>query len=140
MKSWRHGVAHGADLVLQLVLNPAVNDAQVKHLSRAIFSQVNARGGHSYIFGEAGRLARPVLYAALRDDLEAGHWQQLFAELGEPGELGEWSAAFESEAGMARLHNTRGFVQAIYLTASSSGRPELDAIAESAEMLLQSLP
>jgi hypothetical protein len=39
-EGWRHGVAHGADLALQLVLNPAVDKPQIERLLAAVGRQV----------------------------------------------------------------------------------------------------
>lgn len=40
VQGWRHGVAHGADLLLQLALNPALRRVQAEALLAAIASQV----------------------------------------------------------------------------------------------------
>ena len=39
-EGWRHGVAHGADLLMQLALNPALVDAQKRRLLDAVARQV----------------------------------------------------------------------------------------------------
>ena len=60
-EGWRHGVAHGADLLMQLTLNPAVDSDALARIVTAVQTQIAPSSGHSYIFGESERLARPVL-------------------------------------------------------------------------------
>jgi hypothetical protein len=61
-----HGVAHGADLLLQLGLNPALDAGQLKAILAAIAPQVAPPGEHFYVYGEgeradgAGVLHRPA--------------------------------------------------------------------------------
>jgi hypothetical protein len=112
-EGWRHGVAHGSDLALQLVVNPAIDRGQVDTLLAAVRSQVVAADGHAYIHGEPGRLARVVYYAAQRDLHDKAHWEAWLKEASSPGPLGDWGKAFTSEAGLARLHDTRSFLQAL---------------------------
>jgi hypothetical protein len=112
-EGWRHGVAHGSDLALQLALNEAVDRAQLDALLAALRSQVVADGGHAYIHGEPGRLARAVFFIARRDLHDAAFWETWLKDAAAPGELGDWGAAFGSEAGLARLHDTREFMQAL---------------------------
>ena len=112
-QGWRHGVAHGSDVALQLVVNPALDRAQVDTLLAAVRSQVVAADGHAYIHGEPGRLARVVFFAAQRDLHDAAHWQAWLKDVAAPGPLEAWNAAFTSEAGLARLHDTRAFLQAL---------------------------
>jgi hypothetical protein len=112
-QGWRHGVAHGSDVALQLVVNPAVDRAQVDALLAAVRSQVVAADGHAYIHGEPGRLARVVFFAAQRDLHDAAHWQAWLKDVASPGPLENWGNAFTSEAGLARLHDTRDFLQAL---------------------------
>jgi hypothetical protein len=68
-EGWRHGVAHGSDLALQLILNPNINAEQVQRLLSAIAVQVAPAGAVFYIYGEPGRLARAAFYALRREDL-----------------------------------------------------------------------
>jgi hypothetical protein len=110
---WRHGVAHGADLALQLVVNPAIDRAQLDTLLAAVRSQVVADGEHAYIHGEPGRLARVVFYAAQRNLHERADWDAWLAEVAKPGPIIDWGAAFASEAGLVRLHDTRAFLNSL---------------------------
>lgn len=139
-EGWRHGVAHGADLVLQLVLNPAVTVDQQELLLAAVATQITPANGHAYIHGESGRLARPVLYAALGGKLGSEYWAEWFAGLGSPAPLASWDQAYGSERGLAQLHNVRTFAQAVYVTAETSGEASLQPIAALASELLSELP
>ena len=57
-EGWRHGVAHGADLVLQLGLNPRLDATDIEALLAALAQQVAPAGPVFYTFGEPERLAR----------------------------------------------------------------------------------
>lgn len=139
-EGWRHGVAHGSDLLLQLVLNPALNSAQIERALAAIARQVAPPGEHAYVFGEPERLARPVLYAALRETRTPQQWQEWFATLAAPAPLSDWRAAFQSRAGLARRHNVRAFLSAIYLGSRDTEEPKLAPLAPMALAALRGIP
>lgn len=111
-EGWRHGVAHGADLLMQLALNPATDRDQLAVIAQAARAQIVAGQSHSYIHGESDRLARPIVFAARRGLLEATYWRQFVAAIAAPEPLTRWDDAFTSQAGLARLHNTKGFLRA----------------------------
>lgn len=117
---WRHGVAHGADLALQLVLNEAVDAEQLKALLAAVGRQVSPMGETFYIYGEPGRLARVVFYAHRRDLLATEYWQEWFAGVASPAPLPAWSEAFSSQAGLAKRHNTLAFFLAMHFNATAA--------------------
>ena len=128
-EGWRHGVAHGADLALQLLLNPELHAEQVHRLLSAIAGQVAPPGEVFYIYGEPGRLARAAFYALRREDMplrDADAWLQ---GLVDPAPLETWSDAYASQAGLARRHNTLGFLQALHLSASIAGDEPGSALA-----------
>lgn len=129
-EGWRHGVAHGADLMLQLGLNPALDKAQLDRMIAAVATQVTPPGEQFYVYGESARLARPVLYAALRGLHTAADWEALFKKISDPAPLAKWPDAFRDNAGLARRHNARAFLLVVY-----------SEIAESKdEKLIQMLP
>jgi hypothetical protein len=123
---WRHGVAHGADLAMQLALNPALSRAQQLQLLQAIGRQVAP--AHAYRFGEPARLARPALFIAGRDELGQQDWQDWFALLVDPAPLPDWEAAWQDADGLARRHNLRAFALEIYLNATLSEQPAIQAL------------
>ncbi|MEO0574551.1 MAG: DUF2785 domain-containing protein [Pseudomonadota bacterium] len=112
-EGWRHGVAHGADLLLQLTLNPNIRDEAMPEIVNAAISQVPGYNKHAYVFGEPGRLARPVLYAAQRRVIANDAWRPLLMALARPNGA-EWAEAYNTESDLARLHNTRAFLQSLY--------------------------
>lgn len=134
---WRHGVAHGADLAMQLTLNPALSRAQQLQLLRAIARQVAPV--HAYRFGEPQRLARPVLFIARRDELGQKDWQDWFAGLADPAPLPSWEAAWQDEDGLARRHNLRAFALEIYLNATLSEQPGIQALEPRAIEVIKAL-
>ena len=112
-EGWRHGVAHGADLLMQLSLNAELDADQQRRILQALATQVLADGQHRYVFGEGQRLARPALFAALRSDISAANWAawltSTLAPLGPPG-------APLDALRLARLHNAREFLWPLYFS------------------------
>ncbi|MEO8016390.1 MAG: DUF2785 domain-containing protein [Pseudomonadota bacterium] len=118
-EGWRHGVAHGSDLLLQLVLNPGVDRAGIDRILDAVAVQVAPAGDHSYIDGESERLARPVLFAAQRGLLSAEDWQKWLGKVAAP--LPNAQAAIRTRAGLAHQHNLQAFLYALYVNAREGG-------------------
>ena len=119
-QGWRHGVAHGADLLMQLALNPLTTKVQLERLVSAAQSQVAPASGHFYVYGESERLARPMLMAARRQLIEADWWRNLLDQISAPSPLATWDQAFNSQAGLARLHNTKSFLLVLYANLHES--------------------
>jgi hypothetical protein len=120
-EGWRHGVAHGSDLGLQLVLNPNISAEQVQRILSAIAIQVAPPGAVFYIYGESGRLARAAFHALRREDLPRQDGYAWVHRLADPGPLAAWSEAYASQAGLARRHNTLAFLQSLHLSAITTG-------------------
>ncbi len=115
-EGWRHGVAHGADLMLQLALHPALDRAQHLAILAAVASQLHAPGtqGHFYRYGEGERLMAPVFYLARRDTLDNAQWESWFATLAvAPGPT--------TETTLADRHNLKGFLQPLYVALAEQG-------------------
>jgi len=136
---WRHGVAHGADLLMQLVLNPAVGRAKVDRVLEAVAAQVAPAGEHSYIDGESERLARPVLFAAQRGLYSADEWREWLARVSAPAPLANWDEAFTSRAGLARRHNVHAFINALYVTARESSDANIQSLVPGLQAVLKTL-
>jgi hypothetical protein len=139
-EGWRHGVAHGSDLVLQLVLNPNIDAAQIERLMNAVATQVAPRGEVFYIYGEPGRLARAVFYAWARETVAPAFWQAWFGGIENPAPMGNWNEAFTSQAGLARRHNTMAFLLALHLNATAGEKQAkpLDVLVMQAVTRVQS--
>lgn len=120
-EGFRHGVAHGADLAMQLSLNPAITKPQLDRLLAAIAVQVvPADRTVAYWAGEPDRLARPVVFIAQRKLHAADEWRAWFATVMNPAPLASWSDAFSSESGIRRHHNARAFLLSVYASAANS--------------------
>ncbi len=132
-QGWRHGVAHGADLVLQLAANPNVDAASLTPLRAALAAQIAPIDTPPYVHGEPMRLAQAMFQLARRDAFDADDWTRWFSALSNPAPWPDWSVAFSSEAALARRHNLTSFLSAAYLLAREGG----DAAA--AERLLPGL-
>ena len=132
-EGWRHGVAHGADWLMQLSLNPALDHAQRQRLLDAIGSQVMP-GDHAYVFGEPERLATPVLILARGGLHDQAGWQAWLATLAsgldgvEPAERNaDW---------LTRRHNLRAFLMTLHLAASRSDDAGVRALLPGTEAAL----
>ena len=137
-EGWRHGVAHGADWSLQLVLNERVDRGQVETLLRAVAAQVVPENAHAYVFGEPGRLARPVLYAAKRGVLDEAAWRRWFDAL--PPRLGDAKQAYADSAWLARRHDLMTFLTSVHLDADQSDDANLRALKPIVVQTLKAVP
>jgi hypothetical protein len=116
---WRHGVAHGADALMQFALNPALSRAQLDRILDAVASQVAPADAAPYVHGEGERLARPVLFVARRGLHEAVEWSAWLNRVAAPAAPAP--GAPTTPATLARLHNAKAFVFALYAGVQESG-------------------
>ena len=114
-EGWRHGVAHGADFAMQLALNERLSAGQLERLRDAVASRIAPVDAPPYAQGEPLRLARPILFIARHGKHDAAQWQAWLRRVAAPAPLPGWSAAFSSEAGLARRHNVSAFLSMLYL-------------------------
>lgn len=138
-EGWRHGVAHGADLALQLVLNPRLTRGDADRLLGAIAAQVAPMASPYYHHGEPARLARPILFLAKRADIDDAAWRAWFKTL-HPDAGARWKDAHADDAGLAAIHNTTAFANAIYVSAAEAQDPQIRRLAPLAAELLKALP
>lgn len=117
---WRHGVAHGADWMMQLSLNPALEKSQHLLMLSALAKQI-PNEQHFYHYGESERLMTPVFYLGLRSSLSSDEWEAWFASLFTS------TAALKkpSQASLARKHNLTAFLSALYLNLQESKQTAL---------------
>lgn len=137
---WRHGVAHAADLMLQLAVNEQLSPEDGQRIFDAIASQILPADNHSYIFGESRRLARPLLFLALGGHVPDAGWADWFARLNANETDPVWQDPYMSREGLATLHNTRQFASAVIIWASESDDEKLAPLAEGAKAVMASLP
>jgi hypothetical protein len=120
---WRHGIAHGADLLLQLTLNAAVDRGQIDRILAAIASQVMPPDAHFYIYGEGDRLMAPVFYAGRRGLLGVEDWHTWFVALAAKRALPQ----VPTQASLADKHNLASFLLPLYASLRESGDAQLQA-------------
>lgn len=137
-QGWRHGVAHGSDWLMQLALNPALERAQLDPMLKAIASQAVPESAHAYVFGEPGRLARPVLYLAKHGWLSEAEWIAWFGAL--PARIGDPAKAYADNAWLARRHDLLAFLNAVYLEADQSGDAQIKALKGPVVMAMKAVP
>lgn len=133
---WRHAVAHGSDLLMQLALNPRVDREGLQVIVSAVGVQV-APKGHAYIHGESERLARPILYAAGRGAMSEAEWSAWFLQLATPEDPDK---VFASEAALAWRHDVMGFLEALYVNVVVGSDPKDDVLRPGLEAALKAMP
>ncbi len=119
-QGWRHGVAHGADWMLQLSLNPALTIEHHQLMLQALASQIKT-DQHFYQYGESERLMMPILYLALRSPVDQTAWQQWFDALLQT----ELDLKKTTQRSLARRHNLQAFFNVLYLNVHESKKAEL---------------
>lgn len=140
-EGWRHGVAHGADLLMQLALNPAITGEQLDAIVQAAQAQIVPTQSHFYIYGESDRLARSIVHAARRGQLDAAYWQRFVDAVASPKPLATWGDAFTSQPGLAQLHNTKSFLRAMLSLVNQLNDPAVTALmAQPLAVALARLP
>lgn len=135
---WRHNVAHGADLALQLVLNPNVNAKQHQQLLAAIANQIQP-AEHFYTHSEPKRLMMPVLYIWLKKDMSVEQWQAWLDKLLTPSTFDSWRQAHQSEQGLAVYHNTRQFLLELHKLVASNNHEHLQKLLPSIQGALKTI-
>jgi hypothetical protein len=134
---WRHGVAHGSDWLLQLAVNAKLDAPQLREITDAVAGKVFASEGHSYIFGEPGRLARPVLFAAKRNIRTEAEWlawmQVLVKSMDDPAK------AYKDLAWMAKRQNLVAFLDALYIESDLSGEESLKPLQNAVKQSLNTV-
>lgn len=126
---WRHNIAHSADLMLQLMLNPETTSEQINTMLQAILTQIRPTEGHFYIYAEPERLAMPVIYAMLRQNLTVNDWQLWFAAVTSPVPFANWQQVYQSQQGLAQRHNVKAFLLNINNVVLTSKNEKLKALA-----------
>ncbi len=137
-EGWRHGVAHTADLLMQISLYAHLTKPQAEEILAAVATKVGTPD-HAYIYGESERLAAPVTYLAFKETFTAEEWTAWFQSLW-PAEDPLREAAYRSEAALTTLHNLRAFVQSVYVSAVASNDDRMKPVAGAAFQFLNQLP
>ncbi|NRA61093.1 MAG: DUF2785 domain-containing protein [Psychrobium sp.] len=130
---WRHAVAHGGDLFLQLALNTAIDKKSLNLMLDAIATQIVPSRNHHYVFGEPKRLVMPVTYIYLRGLHTTQEWQQWVNKISNAAPLSSWQQAYESEQGLAKLFNTKNFLFSFYATIKPSDNTALKKLVPALE-------
>ena len=137
-EGWRHGVAHAADLLTQLSMNPQLTKPQGEAILAALALRI-VPADHAYIFGESGRLAAPVIYLAQKELFTEAEWSDWLTGLW-PVEDPLWRDVFGSEAALTKLHNLRAFADEVYISVAVTNEETYAPLAGPAFALMSTLP
>ena len=113
---WRHRVAHGADLTLQLAINPETPADSVVILLEALATQISP-SGIAYTHGEPERFARAVFFTHQRGVLDDAWWLAWLTQVAAPTPFPDWSTAQGGATGIARRHDVLAFLYALHFAA-----------------------
>jgi len=134
---WRHGVAHTADWLMQLALNPAYGAQDLGEIRTALLGQVRAHGQHAYTDGESERLARAVLVVMTRTELDADSWQAALRALATPAPMATWDDAWSSRQGLNTRHNLRLFLMSLRRGVSNTELPDRETTLATIDEMLK---
>lgn len=134
---WRHGIAHSADVMLQLALNPAINKTQLEQMLEVLADKVNPDKEHFYIYGEPQRISMAVVYIFLKNQHTVSEWENWLAKVTNSQPLASWGEAYQSQQGLAKLHNTQSFLRAFYALIKTSKNETLIQMVPALEKALQ---
>jgi len=135
-EGWRHAVAHGSDLLMQLALNPRVDAEGLRLIVSAVGVQV-APETHAYVHGESERLARPILFAAARGAMSEAEWTDWLTAIATPKEADK---VYASETGLAWRHNANAFLRALYVNVALGADAADDVLLPGLEAALKAMP
>lgn len=135
-EGWRHSVAHGSDLLMQLALNPRIDAEGLRLIVSAIGVQIAPRI-HAYVHGEPERLARPILFAAQRGAMTEAEWTDWLVALATSDAPDK---VFSSEFGLTWRHNTLAFLQALHVSVALSDDPAFAVLRPGVEAALKAMP
>lgn len=133
-EGWRHGVAHGADLMMQLALNPDLDPEAGKGMLASIHEKV-APSSHAYRFGEPARMARPVIYLAAREVMTDEEWGLWFDTLYSEEEAAR-DNRYADEVALIRMHNARAFALEIMAISGRLGDSPVVTLADHAQRIV----
>lgn len=134
VEGWRHGVAHGSDLMLQLALNESYGHDDLLRIRDAIATQV-APEAHFYIYGEPERMAYPIIFIARRGLISEAEWTEYFVRF-----MRQRDDTFSSQSGLAWRNNVNAFLSVIYLNARLSETVDDDALLPGVEAAIRAMP
>ncbi|HYH96114.1 DUF2785 domain-containing protein [Hyalangium sp.] len=112
-RGWMHGVAHGSDLLWRLAMSPRVQQEGLEQILQAVAAKI-APPEHAYVHNESDRLARVVVAVIRRGLVPPEVFSRWLEAVATPQGLASWEEAFRSQAGLARLHNTKQFLRALH--------------------------
>ena len=138
-EGYRHSVAHGADLLMQLAMNPGIDTKGLSQIRAALSVQAGTMAT-SYVTSEGERLARAVLMIAKRKVFSEADWTDWATRLAGPGALKTWDNWYLSPEGLARRHNLVQFFSALYVTTTAGSDPDLVVLRPGVLAALKALP
>jgi hypothetical protein len=138
-EGYRHGVAHGADLMMQLAMNPGIDTKGLAQIRAALSVQAGT-SNTSYVTGEGERLARALLMIAKRKVFSDADWTDWATRLASPAALKTWDKWWLSEAALARRHNLLQVFASLYITTTAGSDPDLAALRPAVLAGLKALP
>ncbi len=137
-QGWRHAVAHGADWLRQLALNPALTREQADAMRAAIATQAVPEAAPIYGAGEPGRLALPILYLAQHGFYTQKDWDDWFGKLIK--RIGDPALAYNDSHWLARRHDLMAFLLSLYIDADQNTDANIHFLKPSVVTAVKQVP
>ena len=138
-EGWRHGIAHGSDLLMQLSLNPRFGRQSLDRIRAALETQIAPRG-HFYIYGESDRIASVVIALAERGVYSEADWEHWLRGASTPSPFADWKTAYSSQAGLARIHDVSAFLSRIFIDSQLTSDQPVGGLRSAAEAAIRLMP
>lgn len=137
---WRHGLAHAADVILQLALNPAMTRSQILEAADILLQHISPASAPALTDGEPYRLARAFAYLMLRDEVTSDEWKKMLTQYAQPTpRYTDWSATYQSQSGLNYLHNKRGFFESLTTLIVFQNNQNLETLAPEVAKLARAI-
>ncbi|MBS0461676.1 MAG: DUF2785 domain-containing protein [Proteobacteria bacterium] len=137
-QGYRHAVAHGADWLWQLALDPATDAEQANRMLAALATQIVPDAAPTYGVGEPGRMARAVLAIVQRGFFTQKDWDHWFGKLIE--RIGDPAKAWNDSQWLARRHDLMGFLLSLYIDVDQSQDANIHFLKPSVVEAVKNMP
>lgn len=111
----------------------------MKQLLEVISMQVVVKDTHFYHYGEPKRLALPAIYIVLTEKLTQHDINQFVGTIIDPAPFRDWRSVYSSYLGLAKLHNSRSFLNNLFIISGKSENWQLKKLYSQVEEALNKL-